>query len=397
MKFSKQALAILCIALLNILPACTSGGGDDGADFGGGEPAPVELEERSLRTTSDENGIATFSFEVSPLIKAYQLAVYPGPYQAQLVSLNDNSGPVDLGPLSSNFQGATVLASSVNVLNFPFSPFNLVRTSYTAKYQLIDPNGQIPVPFAEVNADLLINSDRDLGSGTAAVNIVLAGPVASSDDVRGDLESVVSTAESLLAGAGLNLDIEWLPYPGPDILPSPNSNDPYYESLSRAMRPHAVNVVFGSDVIGLSAQNSIYSISTGDPGPAVPSTRSAAVVSIFAVAGTDGKFNFDGDGSSQVNTDEIRLAGEEVAQLIAHYLGVTHILENDGNITKSSDALPDTNSCLTYVDCRLQEDIRDNLMFPWPLETFEGNQSTYARVTLSDQQKQILQRSVLVN
>lgn len=398
MKLHRTFGLILCSIVLTFVSACTSGSDGDGGEIdSGGSPAPVVLEERSLTTTTDENGLATFSFTVDSNIKAYQLAVHPQEFQTRLVSLNDNQGVVPLGPLEAAYRGPLTLASSINVLNFPFSPFNVVRTSYTAKYLLFDPNSQSPVPFAEISADLLINKDSDLNHGTVAVNIVLVGPVAGSDDTRDSLESVVSKAASLLGAGNLTLDVEWIPYPGPETLPDPNSNDPFYEALSKATRPHAINIVFGSDVIGLTAQDAFYSISTGDPGPAVPSTRSAAAVSLFAVAGPDGKFNYDGEGGIQVNSDEIRLAAEEVAQLIGHYLGVTHIIESDGNVTTGSDALPDTNSCITIVDCRVQNDVRDNLMFPWPLETFDGNLSTYARVALSSQQTNIIQRSVLVN
>ena len=392
---------LFCCLLVVATSACTKSSDDNGdfdGDFGNGDsPPPVNLDQRALSAMTNEDGIANFSFTVDPAVTGYQLLVSSGVNRSQLVALSDSQGEVSLVPLAPAFQGPLYLSTSVNALNFPFSPFNVMRTSYTASYKLIDSTTQNPLPFTELSATLLTKKDSDLSNGTVGVNMILVGSVGGSSETRDSLQSVLSVAESYLSSAGLSLNVEWVPVPGPDTLPDPNTSNSFYENIVQHTRVNSVNIVFGTEVTGLHNQDAIYSISTGDGGPALPSPRSVAVVSILAVAGPDGLFNYDGDGSVQINGDEIGLAGEEVAQLIGHYLGVTHILENDGFLTTSSDALPDTNSCVTIVDCRNEKDVRGNLMFPFPIYILDENLDTYKRNHLTSQQTTILQSSVLVN
>jgi hypothetical protein len=385
---------LLAVALLAV--GCTeSSSDDDGFDESSHSPSPVFLNEQSLHATSDGNGFAAFSFSITNEA-AFQLLVAPGSNQAKLVELRNSQGPISLVPLTHTFRGPQN-PTSVNVLEYPFGLLNVASGTYTATYQFLNSTGDASVPFTNFDATLLSKRDNDLNSGTVGVNMVLVGPVAGSQETRDSLQSALTVASSYLSSADLSLNVEWVSYPGSDLLPDPNSGDTFYEDISKATRPNCINLVFGSDVQGLQSQNSVYSISTGDGGPALPSTRSVAVLSILATAGGDGRFNFDGDENQEIHSDEIRLAGEEIAQLIAHYLGLSHILENDGNITKSSDALTDTHTCLTAVDCREEKDVRENLMFPFPLPILDDALDTYTRSNITAQQKAVLQRSVLVN
>ncbi|MBN8548485.1 MAG: hypothetical protein J0M12_04130 [Deltaproteobacteria bacterium] len=399
MQYQKFGKLFLCALLTGIVGACTNSsdsGDSDSSDL----PPPVQLEERSLSTTTDENGVARFSFTLASDDAAYQLLVFPTDGQSvRLTALNDNAGPVNLDPLYLQvaFNVATDPSVSVNSFNFPFVPYNVMRTNYTATYILTNPSDGTPAPFTELNAKLLTKKDSDLSRGTVGVNVVLVGPVAGSQESRDSIQSIMSIAQGYLSGANLTLDIQYAAFPGSDILPNPALDDPYYLDLSKHMRKNSINIVFATDVDGLYAQDAIYSISTGDAGPALPSTKSVAVLSILDLTGGDGLFDYNGDGATQVNGDETRLAGEEVAQLIGHYLGVTHIVENDSYLTTGSDALTDTQSCVTIIDCRDEKDVRGNIMFPFPIEILDGNLDTYKRDHMTQQQTQLLQRSVLVN
>lgn len=389
---------LLYVACLSVtLVGCTSGGSDS-ADGGSDVPPAVSLNVSNLSASTNENGQLTYTFSVAADVPSFQLLVFPGANQIKLVSLRNGQNEISLTPLEHSWQTPKDFSAQLNVLNFPFPGASLSPGTYSATYQLVDGTAtDTPLGFTSVDAKIVTKRDSNLSTGRVGVNVVLVGPLGGSQDLRDSLTEVMTNVQSTFSAASLTLDIAWFDVDGPDNLPDPRSNDPFYDQLSKSVRPNAINIVFGTDVFGLSDPDFRYSISSGDGGAAIPSVRSASAVSIFAVAGGDGKFNFDGDGGQQVHDDEVRLASEEVAQLIGHYLGLSHTVENDGNRTLSSDALTDTPSCVTLVECREEKEVRENLMFPFPVDILESNLDTYRRNDLTEQQKAVIQRSVLVD
>lgn len=394
-----RLLSLLAVATSVVLSlsGCTSDSDDGDTSGGGGTNPPIVLSERNLRSQANSDGVVTFTFELPAGTSAFQLLTFPGNNQIQLLTLSGPQGNIELSALSALDRPATRFQSQLNVLNMPFTPTNLAAGAYSARYLVVELAGETPAAGAEVTAKLLSKSDSNLDSGSVGVNMILTGPLSGSSDLREDLEDALSRAASILSSAGLSLNVEWFDVMGPDILPDPRSGDIFYANLANEVRPNAVNIVFGSQVTGLSDPDFRYTVTTFDGSPAVPTAFSVGAISILTVAGSDGKFNFDGDDADQVHEDEIRLASEEIAQLIAHYLGLAHIVQNAGGITTAADALTDTPSCVTIAECRDEETVRENLMFPYPLEVLNSNEDTYGRTQLTSQQKQILQRSVLVN
>jgi hypothetical protein len=386
--------AVLCIGIYLAISACTSASGSSGGDS---NIDPL-ISETALAASTDSNGQITFSFQAPGNISAFQLVVFTGTNSIKLVSLQNSNGAISLAALNSLFLGPTSPSVNVSTLNYPFTLDQISPGVYSATYQLVDAQGKNKAAEGVAfTAKLLTKSDTDLNSGTVRVNMILAGALSGSEDLQESLDSAMALVRAFMSTANLSLDVEWTSYPSALTLPNVRSGDAYYEALSSAVRPYAVNIIIGQEVSGIGGHEARYSVSSGDGSPAVPSARSVSAISLLRVAGNDGRFNFDGQGKSQVHDDEIRLAAEEIGQLIGHFLGLSHIVENDGNRSTGNDSLSDTASCVTLVDCREDKDARENLMFPFPLEVVGSNLDTYKRTTLTPQQKAILQSSVLVN
>lgn len=396
---NRARLLSLTFLLLSccVFSSCTSGSSSDDSDGGNNVTSNPLLSEATLAATSNQDGFLTFNFTIGPAVSAFQLLTFPGTNQIRLAELRDPRGLVSLDPLASVYQGPQNPTDTINVLRVPFTPDNLAPGTYSATYQLIEQFSQSPVADTTIVATLVTKQDDNLSGGTARVNFILVGPVAGAEEIRDSLESVLSKVRSVFSAADIDLDVEWIAAQGPDTLPNPREDQAFYDELTRSVRPYAANIVFGSEVVGLQSPNDQYTVNLGDAGAAVPSPRSVGAVSIFAVAGGDGRFNYTDEGGQQIHNDEIQLASEEVSQLIAHYLGLSHIVENDGGRTLSSDALSDTESCVTLVDCQIEKDIRANLMFPFPILISGTDMDSYKRVDLTEQQKALLQRSVLVD
>ncbi len=397
MNYLKYKVPLLVsIALCLTLWGCTSGGSSS-SDSDGSGSSNLQVTTRSLSARSDGDGRLRFDFSVASSAAAFQLLTFPEGNQIRLLNLRNDQGLVSLSALDSVHSSAVELQSQVNVLQVPFTPDNLIAGNYTAEYELIDPGTQMPLTDTEVGATLLTKQDADLSRGTVRVNLILVDPLGGSQELRESLEAALDEVRSIFSTVNLSLDVEWSAAAGSSVLPDPRGNDAFYLELTKAARPQSVNLVFGSQVSGLGSPNDQYAVSLRDGGVAVPNAQAVGVLGIFAVAGSDGRFNYDGEDGQQIVEDEIQLAAEEMAQLIAHFLGVSHLVENDGGNTTGSDSLSDTESCLTLTDCKTEKSIRENLMFPFPIFIDGTDMDSYKRTKLTAQQGSLLQRSVLVD
>ncbi|NDC37197.1 MAG: hypothetical protein EBZ48_04000 [Proteobacteria bacterium] len=229
------------------------------------------------------------------------------------------------------------------------------------------------------------------------VNVSYVGPASGSDDTESSIEDAVERWARLFDQVGILLDVKYYNFDGPRDLPDPQKGDPLYTRISSETRASALNLVIGVDVKGLQgASNENFGEVGGSPGSTTPGPRSVAVFSITRVAGEDGKFNYDGQGSTQLWDDEIEVGSEVLAGLAGEYLGLQPVVTFKGNKVIATDGLSDTASCVTEVECREEDTPRDNVMFPRVYKKPGEGNKTYSRNQLSPQQGDILLASPLV-
>jgi hypothetical protein len=116
----------------------------------------------------------------------------------------------------------------------------------------------------------------------------------------------------------------------------------------------------------------------------MPSRKSAVAVSIFAAAGSNGRFS----------TDDIRLLGETIAHESGHQMGLFHPVDFSGSIVVGSDPLDDTEECSFFTECVNSQSLISNLMFPNPISDTSGSFIPQNRLT--EQQRGVLNRYLAV-
>lgn len=388
-----KALAVA--ACLSCLISCTNGN----ESVGSGE-SDLESGQTHFSAITDEHGIATFSLPLSSLAASFQATVFSNSTSIRLVALKDPQGQdVTLASTEVTRQ-SDPFAASPHSTNYPYVSGVILDGVYTARYQLTG-----DVDDAELNLILTTKSDSDLRNGTLRVNLSLIGPVGASTDTTASLKDALEVWRQIYSSAGVLLDDKWYQFDGPQTLPDPRSGDPFYSEIVQKTRANAVNLVFGSQLTGLKAPDSKYGLVGSIPGPFSLSAKGVVAISVLALTGPDGRFNYWDTGSTQVHNDETRLAAEEMSRLTARYLGLEHIVVFQGNKVVADDSLPDTSSCLTITACRSYREVRSNGMFPFPLDK---NRSPYdrdedqgrefwPRDTFTESQRLALNRSVFVD
>lgn|GEM_PF-2362534 len=370
----------------------------------GGESS-LQTSEYHFSALTNEAGQAAFSFPLPESGTSFQIAAFTSEGLITLLSLKDPQGrEVRLDSSEVTRQGH-LLVPSPHCLNYPFLNGSLAAGTYTALYRLVEQKKHSPLAGKEINLSVITKVDRDLNSGTLKVNIVLVGPVGASTDITASLKKARDIWREFYASAGILLDDQWYAFDGPAALPSPQSGDSFYNLIVQNTRPAAVNVIWGSQLQGLKAPENKYGLVGSVPGPFPPSVKGVVAISVLAVTGADGRFDFSDPGATQTHNDETRLAAEEMGRLTAHYLGLENIVTFSGNKVAAVDSLPDTSSCLTITACRSYKEVRNNLMFPFPLDKYnspyddpdERGREFWPRDVLTKDQRLVLNRSVFVD
>ena len=392
MKHLSLRSALALIVCLSSLIGCSSGGSDVGDGSSG-----LAIDQSTLSSATSANGLAAFEFVPPAGSTAFQLVGLSG--QGALIpqSLINSRGQEIIGLSSQGTTQAKLSTVSPSSLNFPFLNGVVESGTYRAGYKL-----NSGVADADISMLLLSKRDSDSRNGTLKVNFISVGAAADSSDIREDLEGVVGIVKELFARAGISIDPQWSSFDGATELPDPRTGARLYEVISSAVRPYAVNVIFAGKVKGLKGDDR-YAVAGAAPGPAVPSVHSAVLVDLLEVTGGDGQFQTDSDSNDDRpsgHNDEIRLCAEEIARSVARYLGLENNVEFRGGDVIRTDSLSDTESCIKEIQCREQGSARTNLMMPRPLrESSRENNGNdfYAREDISEQQRIVLNNSILVD
>jgi hypothetical protein len=404
-----RTLLALSLSTALILSGCTSSGGgsDDNASGGGSNSPSAALRQQNSSATTNSSGIASFSFVIQPGENAFQIVAGGIAAPTRLIKLVDPTGRVLINESTdSRVTGAITKQTPPVVYNGPTLDYTVVQGTYTATLEVADAKGN-PFQGVLLNTSVVTKSDSDLSRGTLSVNMILVGPVGDSNAIRSGLQDGVNIWREIFARAKIDLDVQWFDAAGTDRIPNPFNSDAVYGTFSSAFRSRALNVAVGSIV----QDSGRFDVAAGNfgssPGAAISTNKSAVALSLLNITGSDGQFDVIGRGGIQIHNDETRLAGEELAQLAGHYLGLTHSVDSQGAGYSSriikSDLLSDTESCATVLGCSNSESARSNFMFPFALRKFvrdidEFNmpREFFARGAVSDQQAAVMNRSVLV-
>ncbi|MBX7144044.1 MAG: hypothetical protein K1X79_06300 [Oligoflexia bacterium] len=402
MKLHWHQFKLLTVLLVSIfaVAGCTGGGSDEPGSGGGdiqNSTSSLSLSKRSFSALTSEAGLASFTFSVPSGSAAMRFEVFTAEGGLQLVSLRGPKGNVGLSGYGDPFVDPRFARAAVNVLALPVTNESLESGAYTATYLLTTPENEGAAAFAQLTAQLSTKQDSNLAAGVTRVNIILVGAIGGSEEFETDLGDALSLSRTTLLRAGIRLDARTYRLSGPTTCPNPADGDVFYESLANQVRADAINIALCYDLEGFDPPDQEYTVRARGLVPVAVSKKSVSVLSIRQTAGSDGRFNFDGDGADQVVEDELRLAGEEIAQLIGHALGLSHIVDLDGDQVLSSDNLTDTMSCVALADCREESSIRENFMFPYPLEVPDSGAEDFERTRVSAGQAEVMQRSIFVD
>lgn len=363
----------------------------------------ANLKQEWITAILDQGGRASLQISIPPGAATFQLAAFFQSGTATLTSLTNPSGEEVVGASS---ESTTQHVSSVpHVTNFPFLGGAVPGGMYTAVYKVTPAPKGPSVGGTEIRVLVTSKNDSDLRNGNLRVNLVTVGPVAGSSDTQGSLDNALEIWRTVYERGGILLDAQWYQFDGPATLPDPRAGNSLYEQISGNTRPDAVNVIFGEKVEGLRAPFDRFGLAGVVPGPATTTANGVVVLSILALTGQDGKFDYGGEGSTEVHNDETRLAAEEMGRLTARYLGLENIVQFSGSTVLAVDSLSDTETCYSYVSCRENSGARGNLMFPYPLnktrnpenDRFENSREYYPRDIITEQQSLALNRHVLAD
>lgn len=377
------------------LSACTSGSSiDDGS-------SSLDVSDSSFSGTTNGSGAVSFEFSIPPGAVSFQLSLQSGGNVGS-IALTAPSGESILSSSSEVGRWSSSDVSSPYVVNYPYLSAPVPAGTYRVSYNLVTGRNQDPLAGADTRLSVAWKQDSDLNNGTLRVNLVLVGPVSDSEDTSDGLENALDVMKQIYSRAGVSIDPAWYNFSGPGTLPDPRSNSDFYGDIVTGTRSDAVNIVFGADVDGLGSGEQEFGRTGSIPSPVQPSNKGVVAISILEITGRDGRFDYEDEpGATERHNDERRLAGEEMARLTARFLGLENLVELSGNSVVRSDSLSDSPSCLTLTGCRSTKEARNNFMFPFPLKEFDNNKSDeseyYARDNVTDQQRQVINRNVLVD
>lgn len=393
-------LKILLLALsLTCLAACTQDTTKSGQ-------TSLQVEHSSYSAVTDGTGQAAIAFEIPEGTASFQVSADAAEGLIRVASLTDPEGREIRRNSSEMTRSSDPFTFGPNSLNYPFVEGGVLPGIYTVLYEVVESKKREPLAGQYIDLSVAVKPDDDLRNGTIAVNLILVGPVGYSPDTIDALEKALDIWRLMASRAGILIDDKWYNFDGGDLIPDPRSGDPFYGGITKAVRRGAVNLVFASRVGGLSGSGeNKFGLPGAIPGPLGPSPKGVIAISVLALTGNDGKFDYYETGSTRVHNSETRLAAEEMARLTARYLGLENIVTISGSRVVANDSLNDTAACLTLTACRNEAGVRNNMMFPFPLLKYsspyddpkEPSREFFPRDVLSEKQRLVLNRSVFID
>lgn len=245
-------------------------------------------------------------------------AIYPNEFSTTMNwPVREEDGPLDAGEWV--FQGATVDGSGQYIS----------QVDYTFR--------------------VMKRPDPDFGAGTLRAVVAYAGGLESDEEVVPAIEAGVAYWTQIYAAVGITLEVEYATIDMDPTLPYTNRGADEYQAFMENYPGRRVLMIIGDTI---ADDPLLFGEAGGIPGPYYASPIGAVEIAWVTHAGRNGTFN----------EDELGVLGETMAHETGHFLGLFHPVEYKWEWW---DALDDTEKCTSMGRC--EEDLGDDLMFPYPL------------------------------
>jgi hypothetical protein len=376
MKMHSSFICYLTIAL--IFSSCAAK--DDESDGTGGPTVDMNFE---IAANTDSQGRASISFLSGEVNKLAITATTDQNAQIRFTRVQAGANNY-LTPGGQSVSLANEFFRSGNTVSVPsrmVDPILAPASRFEVGVEVrSSSNNNPPVLFT-----ITSRNDNNLNSGTLQMNIFRVGEVALEASSRTAIDQAIVEARNILSSsAGIGLRIQEFEISGPITLPLPSDGDRLYLDASNRAPSPAVNIFIGGDIGGGSSGTTL-GIAAGIPGPPMPSRKSGVAISLFAGAGSNGRFD----------REDIRLLGETIAHESGHQMGLFHPVDFSGSVVIATDPINDTEECSFFTECVGVNSLVRNLMFPNPVSDSSG--SLIPQNQLSQGQRGVLNRYVAVD
>ncbi len=358
----------------------TSGPSVDGSgtDSSGNTVVPVE----NVAVRPGVNARATDDFSGAASESGFALVLVATTNSTSLQMLTTTSGGA-LASLAFTDPSGTVLLDAtentpprtyglafdtlVNSLPYPTRSADTALTNGVYKQTLGFIQGQ-----SAFSGTVVAKNDLDLNRGVLRATVFLVGDEAQRTRTRTALDSAVAIWQNVYSrlGSGVGGVTVQVAYKNVSsntgIVPNPTVGSQLFQQETSAgdILAYSVPVFVGYDISadGTSIPGNsagLLGVSSGIPGPALPTQKSAVAISIVNHAGSDGVFS----------DSDVSLLGETLAHEVGHYLGLVHPVECRDRTCVAfteGDALSDTGTCSNTPSC-IANSVASNLMFPVPV------------------------------
>lgn len=398
-----RQLLLLVVALV-LLNGCTKDSEDPFVESGSQSPAPYAIRQET-QTEACSEGEAIVKVEIENNTTSFQIVTRSPARPLRINQIVSPTGEIIFDRTragDSAMSNAGEFQSQVNTFTYPiFSTLPTVTAGlYTINYEL-DESSEPSI----LQTTVLTKRDADLNQGILNINLIYAGPISEAYASKIAISEAMEFAKWVFKNANVDLRIVEYNIPeAPARMPDPIAGDPLYEEFAKITGP-GINLYMAAEVANLRVSNYESATTGSNPGPFIPTARSAVVISINEASGSDGLFNGGRDiyrpqdiGKDPKVFDETRVMAESITKELLRYLGLAHSVEFKGNIISKSDII-DSPKCNSKTDCFNDRLARHNIMFPEPAtgrkwEHGRNEFILYPRLDLSNDQIAMINRSV---
>jgi hypothetical protein len=353
---------------------------DDESDGTGGSTIDMNIE---IEANTDSQGRASISFLTGEVNKLAITAITDENDRIRFTRVQAGQNNY-LTPGGQSISLANEFFLGGNTVSIPsriVDPVLAPATRFEVAVEVRNSSNRNPPVIFSISS----RNDNNLNSGTLQMNIFRVGEVALEAASRSAIDQAIAEARSILSSsAGIGLRIQEFEISGPITLPLPSDGDRLYLDASNRAPSPAINIFIGGDIAGGSTGTTL-GIAAGIPGPPMPSRKSGVAISLFAGAGSNGRFD----------AEDIRLLGETIAHESGHQMGLFHPVDFSGSVVVATDPINDTEECSFFTECVGVNSLVRNLMFPNPVSNSSG--SLIPQNQLSQGQRGVLNRYVAVD